>query len=62
MLELLNKLPLASVLAVLAAVGGVIALASGSISYDEFLIGLGVTTGGAGVLGEARNRAGHGVR
>lgn len=62
MVEILNKIPLASILAVLAAVGGVIALVSGSISYDEFLIGLGVTTGGAGVLGEARNRAGHGTK
>jgi hypothetical protein len=57
-----DNIPLATVIALAAIVGGIIALISGSIDYQEFLIGIGVTTGGAGVLGEARNRAGRGLK
>lgn len=61
-MNVLNDIPLASIIAVAAVIGGLIALASGDINYQEFLIGIGATTAGAGVLGEARNRAGRGVR
>lgn len=59
---MLDDLPLASVIAIAAIVGGVIALIDGSIDFEQFLVGIGATTAGAGVLGEARNRAGKGVR
>jgi hypothetical protein len=61
MLSFLNNIPLASVIAVAAVIGGIIALANGSIDFQEFLVGIGATTAGAGVLGHARNGAGHGV-
>lgn len=59
---MLDDLPLASVIAIAAIVGGIIALIDGSIDFEQFLVGIGATTAGAGVLGEARNRAGKGVR
>lgn len=59
---MLDNIPLASVIAIAAIVGGVIALIDGSIDFEQFLVGIGATTAGAGVLGEARNRAGKGVR
>ncbi len=62
MLSFLNDIPLASVIAVAAVIGGLIALIAGDISFEEFLVGIGATTAGAGILGQARNGAGHGVR
>lgn len=59
---MLDNIPLASVIAIAAIVGGIIALIDGSIDFEQFLVGIGATTAGAGVLGEARNRAGKGVR
>jgi len=61
-MSFLDNLPVATLIAVAAIIGGIIALAGGDISFDEFLVGIGATTAGAGVLGEARNRAGKGVR
>jgi hypothetical protein len=58
---MLNDLPVATLVAIAAIVGGIIALINGSIDFDQFLIGIGATTAGAGVLGHARNGAGHGV-
>lgn len=59
---MLDDLPLATLIAVAAIVGGIIALIGGDITFEQFLVGIGATTAGAGVLGEARNRAGKGVR
>lgn len=61
-MSFLNDIPLATVIAVASIIGGVIALANGSIDFQEFLIGIGAASAGAGVLGHARNGAGHGVR
>lgn len=60
--DLLDKVPLASVLTVLAALGGVYCLITGQITYDEFLTGLGVSTAGIAGLGYVRNQAGKGIR
>lgn len=60
MIELLDRLPLATIAFVAAAIGGIIALATGSIDYDQLLLALGVTGVGTGAIGEARNRAGKG--
>ncbi len=59
---MLDDLPIATLIAIAAIVGGIIALAGGDITFEQFLVGIGATTAGAGVLGEARNRAGKGVR
>lgn len=56
----LDAIPLASVITVLAALGGVYALVTGHIDYQEFLIGLGVVTAGSATLGKVRNDAGKG--
>jgi hypothetical protein len=61
-MNLLDNLPLASLLTVAAIVGGVIALIQGEVSFEEFLISLGAFTGGAGLLGVARAQSGKGVR
>ena len=62
---MLNDIPLASwlVVGVIAILG--VALVVGTVTFDQFkdfLISVGTLAGGAGVLGEARNRAGHGKR
>jgi hypothetical protein len=56
----LDAIPLASVIAVLAALGGVYALIAGQIDYQQFLVGLGVSSGGVAALGHVRNQAGKG--
>lgn len=50
----LANLPLASLVAIGSIVGGLIALANGSITYTEFQVGIGASVAGAGVLGAAR--------
>lgn len=59
--ELLNKVPLASVLTVLTAAGALYALVVGQIDFVEFAAVVGGVSAGTGVLGMARNGAGHGV-
>lgn len=59
--DFLDSLPVASLITILAALGGVYVLVTGQIDYQEFLIGLGVTTGGAAALGHVRTEAGKGV-
>lgn len=58
----LDNLPVATLIAIAAIIGGIVALAGGDITFDQFLVGIGASSAGAGVLGEARNRAGKGVR
>lgn len=57
----LNKIPLASVLTVLTAAGALYALVDGQIDFVEFAAVVGGVSAGTGVLGMARNGAGHGV-
>lgn len=59
-MSILDRIPLASVITVLAALGGVYALVTGEIDYQQFLIGLGVTGGGMAALGKVRNDVGKG--
>jgi hypothetical protein len=60
-MDVLSRIPLASIIAVLAVLGGLIALVGNDITYEEFLKQTGFFLAGAGVLGIARNQAGHGV-
>ena len=57
MLNALNQLPVATLIALAAIVGGLIALANGDIDYQEYMIGIGAASAGAGVLGSARVQA-----
>lgn len=58
----LNDLPLATLISLAGIVGAVIALINGSLDYEQFMLAIGATTAGAGVLGHARNGAGRGLR
>ena len=58
----LDNLPVATIIALAAIIGGIIALANGSIDFDQFLVGIGASTAGAGVLGKARADSGKSVR
>jgi hypothetical protein len=60
-ITLLDRVRLASVITVLAIIGGLIALAQGQIDYVEFAATVAAVSGGAGLLGAARNGAGHGT-
>lgn len=57
-MSILDNLPVSTLLAIAAVVGGIIALANGSIDYQQFLIGIGASTAGIGVLGKARADSG----
>ena len=61
-MSVLDNLPVATLIALAAIVGGIIALANGSIDFEQFLVGIGASTAGAGVLGGARAVSGKGVR
>lgn len=61
-LSLLDDLPIATLAFIAGAVGSIIALATGSIDYQAFLIGLGAFGGGTGALGYARAQSGKGLR
>lgn len=67
-MNLLRDLPLASLLTIVTCVLAVYLVVSNRITLntpDEFLkfaTGLGVVIAGYAVLGEVRNRAGHGVK
>jgi hypothetical protein len=58
----LSDVPLASVITVLTAVGALYSLVVGEITYVEFAGAVAAVSAGSGVLGFARNGAGHGVR
>jgi hypothetical protein len=60
-IELIERVPLASVLTILTAVGALYALVVGDISFVEFAAVVGGVSAGTGVLGIARNGAGHGT-
>lgn len=55
--DFLTKLPLGTLTFIASAIGGLIALANGSIDYTQFQLGLGATGVGTGVLGAARINA-----
>lgn len=60
-IELIERVPLASVITLLTAVGALYALVTGDISFVEFAGIVGGVSAGTGVLGIARNGAGHGT-
>ena len=60
--KFLSDIPLASVITILTAIGALYSLIIGEISYAEFAGAVAAVSAGAGVLGFARNGAGHGVR
>jgi len=60
--SLLDRVPLATIVSIAGIIGAIIALANGSIDFQAFLVSIGAVTGGAGVLGVARNQAGRGVK
>lgn len=61
LIKLLNAVPLASVITVLVVAGGLYALVTGQINYIEFSAAVAAASAGSGVLGIARNKAGHGI-
>lgn len=64
---MLNNLPLATILSLIAYATAVYLIVTGEIALNDptdflaFFGGLGAATYGAGKLGEARNGANHGV-
>lgn len=56
-----DRVRLASLIAILGSLGACYALVAGQITYVEFAGSLAAINAGAGVLGAARNGAGHGV-
>ncbi len=60
-MSVLDNLPIATIVTLVGIVGAIIALANGSIEFQEFMTSIGVLSGGAGVLGYARAQSGKGV-
>ncbi len=58
----LDRLPLGTILTVAGIVSAVVGYINGTISYDQMLVGIGAVSGGAGVIGHARNAAGRGLK
>lgn len=61
-MSFLDNVPLASVLTVGAAILATIAYLNGDLTVFEALGAFGITTVGAGQVGQARNGAGRGVK
>ena len=60
--NVLDDIPMATILAIASVVIVIIAYISNDLNVDEALVALGAALGGAGVLGHARNGANRGVR
>jgi hypothetical protein len=59
---MLDNLPIATILSLVAVVVVVIGYIRNDLTLEEALVALGAATGGAGVLGVARAQSGKGVR
>lgn len=59
---MLDNLPIATILSLVAVVVVVIGYIRNDLTIEEALVALGAATGGAGVLGVARAQSGKGVR
>jgi len=59
--DTLDSLPLATLVFVLGALGGVYCLIQGSIDYEHFLIGLSGLGVGSAAMGHVRTQAGKGL-
>lgn len=55
--DLIDDIPVPTIMAVGAAIGAIIALANGSIDFEQFLLGIGVAGGGSGALAFGRAQA-----
>jgi hypothetical protein len=62
MIDVLNKLPLATIAFLAILVAGFYCLITGQITFDEFGKAAGYGGVGTAALGYVRNQAGHGVR
>lgn len=60
-IEILNSLPVGTIITLIGVVGALYGLVTGQIDYLAFAAALGLSGVGGGAIGEARNRAGHGV-
>ncbi len=57
-MSFLDNLPLASLITIAGLVGAIIALANGTVDFEQFMISIGALSGGAGVVGIARAQSG----
>lgn len=61
LVEITDNIRLASLIALAGIIGALYALVTGQITFEVFLAALAAIPAGAGVLGVARNGAGHGT-
>ena len=61
-MDVLDRLPMATLISVASIVIIVIAYISDDLSIQDALIALGASVGGSGVLGIARAQSGKGIR
>lgn len=61
-MQLLDNAPVATLAAIAAIVVTVIAYLNDTISFDDAMQALGISIGGAGILGIARAQSGKGTR
>ncbi len=53
-MSFLDQLPLGSLITIAAIIGGIIALAQGTVDFEQFMVSIGAVSGGAGLIGGAR--------
>ena len=61
-MNILDNLPVATIVTLVGIVGALIALINGSIDFEQFMVSIGALSGGAGVVGIARAQSGKGLR
>jgi ABC-type microcin C transport system permease subunit YejE len=61
-MEILDNLPIATLSFLALIVGALIALATGSLDFQQFAISVGAGSVGIAGVGEVRNRAGRGIK
>lgn len=60
-MSFLDNVPVATVLAIAACIGAIIALINHSIDYQQFMVAIGAAVGGSGLLGLSRAASGKGL-
>lgn len=60
-MNLLDNVPVATIVSILGIIGAIIALCNGSMDFDEFSKAVGAIVGGSGLLGLARAASGKGL-
>ncbi len=61
-MSFLDNLPLGTIITIAGIIGAIIALINNSITFEQFMLAIGATSGGAGLIGYARAASGKGVR